>query len=191
LNELVKILLVILLSSVKFVAGPAFAYYDSRYDFGFFETILYCVSGGMLGVFVFTFFSPYILMAWKKIFSFIRFGLRKKKDTFSKPITDANSDIEVTYTYITKAEEKKVFTKRNRRLVKIWQKYGLAGIAIITPVILSIPIGTVVANSLVEKRRKIFLYMLISITFWSVLMVTLFELYDVFTLKSLQENLFE
>lgn len=145
----------------------------------------------MLGVFTFTFFSPYLLTIWKRIIQFIRYGFKNRKETFSKPTTDTNPSIEVTYTYVSKNEEKKIFTKRNRKLVKIWQKYGLAGIAIITPILLSIPLGTLVANSLVDKKRKIFLYMFISITFWSIVMVSFFELYDVFTLKSLKENIFE
>ena len=64
MNELGKIILVILLSSVKFVAGPAFVYYDQRYEFSFFETIFYCVLGGMLGVFFFTYFSRKIISLW-------------------------------------------------------------------------------------------------------------------------------
>ena len=57
MSEFVKIILIILLSSVKFAAGPPFAYYDQRYDFTFFETVIYSLLGGMLGVWVFTFFS--------------------------------------------------------------------------------------------------------------------------------------
>ena len=34
---------------------------------------------------------------------------------------------------------KKIFTKRNRRFVKIWRKYGEIGIAFLTPILLSPP----------------------------------------------------
>ena len=57
MGEFVKILMVILISSVKFVVGPAFAYYDEKYDFTIFEAIVYPIIGGMLGVFVFSFFT--------------------------------------------------------------------------------------------------------------------------------------
>jgi hypothetical protein len=41
--------------------------------------------------------------------------------------------------------KKKLFTPRNRRLVKIWRKYGLKGVAFLTPVFFSPIIGTVMA----------------------------------------------
>jgi len=86
-------------------------------------------------------------------------------------------------------EQKKVFTKRNRRLVTIFRKYGLFGIAFLTPVILSIPIGTIVANSFEPNKRKIFLFMFISILFWSTLMVSLFEIFHAKNVIDLQEQI--
>ena len=50
MQEIIKIIQVILLSSVKFLTGPTFAYYNKSYEFSFFEVILYSVLGGMLGV---------------------------------------------------------------------------------------------------------------------------------------------
>ena len=44
--EFWKIVQVILLSSVKFVAGPAFAYYNKQHEFTLPETVIYCVIGG-------------------------------------------------------------------------------------------------------------------------------------------------
>ena len=64
MGEFVKILMVILISSVKFVVGPAFAYYDEKYDFTIFEAIVYPIIGGMLGVFVFSFFSDQVANVW-------------------------------------------------------------------------------------------------------------------------------
>ncbi|MEZ5067446.1 MAG: hypothetical protein R2847_02715 [Bacteroidia bacterium] len=45
-----------------------------------------------------------------------------------------------------KENKPKIFTKRNRRIITLWRKYGLFGIAFITPVILSIPIGTIASD---------------------------------------------
>ena len=39
-------------------------------------------------------------------------------------------------------KRKKIFTKKTRRIVRIKQSYGLIGIALITPLLLSIPVGT-------------------------------------------------
>jgi hypothetical protein len=187
MSEFIKIILVILLSSVKFVAGPPFAYYDQRYDFSFFETVLYCVMGGMLGVFVFTFFSSHLFRFWHWLKVRIKKAFRKKQ-IFSEPVADIDGNVEIHYEYVTE-KQKKLFTPRNRKVVRIWKKYGLVGIALITPVILSIPIGTVIANSLVDNKRKIFIYMFFSVLFWSVTMTSLFELFHAASVKDLQEEI--
>lgn len=188
MNELLKIIQVILLSSVKFVAGPPFAYYDQQYNFSFFETVLYCVIGGMLGVIIFSYLSKpffaaehWLVNKYHQIF--------RKKQRFSEPVADVDTPLEIHYEYIDKqARRRKVFTKRNRRIVRIWKKYGLTGIAIITPVLLSIPIGTIIANSLENDKKKILFHMFLSILFWSVTMTGIFELLHVASVKDLQEQ---
>jgi hypothetical protein len=188
MNELLKIIQVILLSSVKFVAGPPFAYYDQQYNFSFFETVLYCVIGGMLGVFIFSYLSkPIFAMEHWLVNKYHQ--LFRKKQTFSEPVADVDAPLEIRYEYIDKqARRRKVFTKRNRRIVRIWKKYGLTGIAIITPVILSIPIGTIIANSLESDKKKILIYMLFSVLFWSMTMTGIFEILHVTSVKDLQEQ---
>ena len=62
---------------------------------------------------------------------------------------------------------KKVFTKRNRRFVKIWRKYGEFGIAFLTPILLSPPGGTLIAIALGGTPRKTIFYMFIWSVFWS------------------------
>ena len=179
----------ILLSSVKFIAGPPFAYYNKQYDFSFFETVLYSVLGGMLGVFVFTFFTEQLTKLWHWIKHQIKI-IFKKKEVFSEPVVDFEKQVEVHYLYVEKsAQSNKVFTSRNRRIVKIWKTYGLMGIAFLTPVLISIPLGTIIANNMVENKKKIFLFMFISICFWSVFMTSLFELYHVVTIDALQKEI--
>jgi len=188
MNELGKIILVILLSSVKFVAGPSFAYYDQRYEFSFFETVAYCVIGGMLGVIFFTYFSRSIISLWHRFDKKIKVAFTNP-DTFSTPFADVEQDLKIQYDYVEKkTDTKKVFTKRSRSIVKIWKKYGLYGIAFLTPVILSIPIGTIIANSLVGNRKKIMLYMFVSLLFWSTFMLILFESFHSVNLLDLQNH---
>lgn len=175
MSELIKIILVILISSVKFVAGPPFAtYFDKSIDFTYLETVLYCIIGGMLGVTVFSFFTPYLFMFWKLIKK-LYYKLTAGKPLYSPPAADINGEVEIKYIYV-ESNKKKLFTPHNRRIVKIWRKYGLAGIAFFTPVLLSIPIGTIVATRLVHNKKKIFLYMFISIVFWSFTMNLFFEI---------------
>lgn len=66
-----------------------------------------------------------------------------------------------------KNKTKKVFSKRTRTVVTIWRKFGMRGVAFLTPLVLTPPFGTLVAVSFGESRRKILLYMLISASFWA------------------------
>jgi hypothetical protein len=61
----------------------------------------------------------------------------------------------------------KLFSKKNRRLIKIWRSYGIRGVAFLTPILLSPIGGTLLAASFGESRGKIFFYMLLSSIFWS------------------------
>lgn len=73
--------------------------------------------------------------------------------------------------------QKKLFSPRNRRLVRIWRRYGLIGIAFLTPILLSPPGGTLIAASFGEKKMKIIYYMFFSGLFWSAATVALVYLF--------------
>jgi hypothetical protein len=188
-SEFVKILLIILVSSVKFVAGPPFAYFDDRYDFTFFETVLYCVAGGMLGVWVFTFFSIEIQLTINWIKRQLKKAV-KKPQLFSKP-RSTEGEIEITYLIVDEKEQKKkVFTSRSRKFVRLWKKYGLVGVSFLTPVVISIPLGTIILNAFEDNKQKIFLYMFFSILFWAVFFTTIFEILHVVNIPELKERIF-
>lgn len=63
-----------------------------------------------------------------------------------------------------------VFTRRNRMLVRLKNNYGLWGIVITTPVLLSIPVGAFLASHYYPRNRKIVIYILISIVIWGTLL---------------------
>ena len=153
--------------------------------------ILYSVIGGMLGVFVFTFFSDKIHLIWTIIKSKLKKTFNANQN-YSEPVADIEKPIKIKYEYVNANQPtRKVFTKRNRRLVILFKKYGLFGIALLTPILISIPIGTVVANSFEANKRKIFLYMFISILFWSTVMVSLFEIFHAKNVIDLQEHIIQ
>ena len=60
------------------------------------------------------------------------------------------------------------FTKRTRMAVRIWKRSGLAGIALLTPLILTPIGGTILALSFKANRGQLILYMLISGLVWAV-----------------------
>ena len=63
--------------------------------------------------------------------------------------------------------KRKRFSERNRNFVTIWKKYGVAGVAFLTPLILTPIGGSLLAISFGSPRDKLILYMLISASAWS------------------------
>lgn len=73
------------------------------------------------------------------------------------------------------SKSKALFTKRNRKMVALYQRFGLRGIAFLTPVIFGPIIGTMIAASFGEHKRRIFLYMFISGFVWSIALTYIFH----------------
>jgi membrane protein DedA with SNARE-associated domain len=59
------------------------------------------------------------------------------------------------------------FTVNNRKFVNLWKRYGLAGVAALTPLVLTPIGGTILALSSGSPRNKIISYMFISAVVWA------------------------
>ncbi len=68
-----------------------------------------------------------------------------------------------------KVSEKR-FTKRKRKMVKTWQKFGPFGVAAITPLLLTPIGGSIILTAFNVNRRKIMIYMLLSGFIWSLIL---------------------
>ena len=64
------------------------------------------------------------------------------------------------------------FSSRNRKFVTIWKRYGLVGVAALTPVILTPIGGTILAVSSGSPKERIIFYMLVSASFWAIVLST-------------------
>ncbi len=62
----------------------------------------------------------------------------------------------------------KIFTKKNRFLVKIRKNGGLPLVAFLSPIIISLTVGCLLAITFVKDKKQIVAYMIISIFIWSV-----------------------
>lgn len=51
-------------------------------------------------------------------------------------------------------KDQKIFTKKNRTFVKVWNKYGLPGVAFLVPLILMPIPGAIIANTFSEDTRS-------------------------------------
>jgi len=108
------------------------------FKFDFFKSFLVACGGGIMGNIVFTYLSAAIISA---IHNF-----RAKRNLIHR---------------------KRIFTRFNRTVIYVKQRFGLAGIAFITPVFLSTPIGAFLAERFFKKKRKIIIYFSISTIFWA------------------------
>lgn len=64
------------------------------------------------------------------------------------------------------SRDKKVFTKKNRRYVRWWLKYGVPGMSFLTPVLLSPLGGAILVNAFGGRKKDIIKYMWISSILW-------------------------
>jgi uncharacterized membrane protein YidH (DUF202 family) len=64
-------------------------------------------------------------------------------------------------------KKKIIFTRRNRMIVTIKKKFGLYGIAFLTPFIFSMPLGAFIALRFYSDKVQIIRFMLVSVLFWS------------------------
>lgn len=110
-------------------------------DHDFASVMLVSCGGGIVGNIVFTHLSAAIL---KGIHNF-----RVKRGMIQK---------------------KKVFTSFNRRVMTVKRKFGLAGIAFITPIFLSTPIGAFLAERFFKDKKKIILYLSGATILWAFIM---------------------
>ena len=84
----------------------------------------------------------------------------------------------------------KKFTRTTRFLVRIKQKFGLGGIAALTPIILSIPVGVLFALALTHDKKKILVSMLMSMFFWATVLFLPYFLFNI-NLVELITKMFE
>lgn len=136
-----KIILVILLSSVKFgLGGVPLAL---GFGFSFFKTVVTTSIGGIMGIMIFSYLSDIILRFVK------RFLENRKERRKSQP-------------------KEKVFTWRNKMIVKVKRKFGLIGLAVLTPSVLSMPLGMLLVRRYFHNHQRVLVYMISSVIFWSV-----------------------
>ena len=137
-----------LLASVKFLPAPFLAEIE-HYDFteAFFITTL----GGTIGVVAFVFIGEGIKRGWQAMGRFFRMIFTGKKITAPPP-------------------PKRKFTRGNRFIVRVKRRFGLTGIAFVTPCIISIPVGCLVAMHFFKNRRKVLGSIMLSLVLWSLLL---------------------
>lgn len=73
-----------------------------------------------------------------------------------------------------------------RFLARIRSGYGLVGIAVLSPLVLSIPLGCFLARSFESNNKKIFVYMSLGVIAWSVVIFGIKFIFDINLFRQLQ-----
>lgn len=71
------------------------------------------------------------------------------------------------------------FTRSNRMLVRVKQRFGLGGVAAITPILLSIPVGVMLALTLTHDKKKVLISMVMSLLFWATVLFLPYYLFNI------------
>jgi hypothetical protein len=140
-KDLLEIAGVFVLSAIKFgLAGVPSAVFA---NWSFLKVLTVTVAGGTTGAVVFTYVSEAVILSYKKV---------KRKLTENK------------------IKEKPKFTFTNKIIVKTKRRLGLLGLAILTPSLLSIPLGVFLGVRYYKDKKKVISYMIISILAWAVVL---------------------
>jgi len=131
-----------LLATVKYFYSPMYGFF---LGLNFIETTLAVLTGGVVGFFVFYYITDLFLVYVRHL----------------KPVVVKVTPYKTRLRYRSwqmkrksKIKIKKVFTRRNKFFVKARQSYGMWGIILLMPVVLSIPIGAFLLRKYYGHRKE-------------------------------------
>lgn len=149
-----KILQVFFLASIKYVVTFPYAI---LLGLSFYHTIIAVTLGGIAG---FLFFYHLSGFALNKFLHFKTFLWQILPPSF-------RMNYRKIIIWRKKRTGESVFSKRNRLIVKLRMKLGLPGIIILSPIILSLPIGAFLLHKYYPKEKHVKPYMILSIVSWT------------------------
>ncbi|MCD4698093.1 MAG: hypothetical protein K8S16_17850 [Bacteroidales bacterium] len=160
--NLFKLIQIFIVSGIKFLFAPLVSI---GYGFNYFQTVVFTTIGGIAGILFFYFLSKWLIRMYNLYCPVVyRYFAGEEAQTklFEGKCTK---------------QVKKKFTRRNKIIINLRKKYGFMGIILFTPVLLSIPIGTFLAQKYYSKRNNVIVYLSISVLFWSFLISSVYFLF--------------
>ncbi len=135
--------------------------------FSWFQTILFTTVGGIIGVIVSYYLSEMLLKLFMIFYKSTKafFTQVKSRESIQRVLVSDNRPA------------KRNFTRKNKFIAKTKIRFGLFGIAAITPVILSIPLGTFLANRYYSNKKKVFFALSVSVACWSLIVSSIYFLF--------------
>ncbi len=149
--DYLKITQVFFLSMIKYFYAPL---YGVAIGMGFWENFFSLIAGGVLAFTIYYYFSDIVLVYSKHLspvlvkivpagwhHAYVRRKVRRR----------------------IKRRNRKKFTRRTKFMVKLRRHYGMWGIILLTPVLLSLPIGAFLLRKYYRQNRFSFPLMISSI----------------------------
>lgn len=146
LTKIISVLLIIVGSAFKYSWLTIIA---AESNFGLITGFIINFTGGILGVYTFTYLGE---MIKKNIIK------RRKEQGKSAP---------------------PIHSFRNKFLVFLRKRFGLKGIAALTPILLTIPIGIAISLTITKDKQLIIRYNLISCFLWTCAILIPYKLFHV------------
>ena len=153
---ILRMLGVFVVSGLKFIVAP---FMSINLGFTYSQTLVYTAVGGIAGVWFFYHLSHIVLAIYHRYYTQRVFPYLSQTTFFRNRLTTP--------------KRKRIFTRKSRMLGTIRSKYGLPGIVILTPVLLSIPLGTFLAITYYSHQRHILAYMAASVVCWTIVLTTI------------------
>jgi len=160
---LYKIIILLLISSIKFIFAFPYAFSNK---FSFEQTFIITSIGGIAGILFFGFITSELIKLYDwfaHVYMHNHPKIRKRMKSFKDFLVKL----------LPKKKRKKIFSQRTKRFIKIKNRWGLIGISALTPIILSIPIGTFLAIRFFKATKKTIFYLVLFVIFWSLVFSSL------------------
>ncbi len=152
-----------MISAVKFLLAAPASY---LLGYSYLHTLFNTMAGGLFGVVFFFFLS-------RSIFRIYR---RYSPGFYNLIRRTAGIPLKMKIARGTGISSGKKFTRINRLIIRIRRSYGFPGIVILTPVILSIPLGTFLALKYYSSKRNVLAWLSLSVIAWAVVLTTFMEI---------------
>lgn len=153
-----KIIQVFLLATVKYFITFPFAL---LIGLNFIQTLIAVTLGGIAGFFFFYHLSGVAARQLHHVKTFIHKHV---------PVS-VRFQFRQLLSWRKRVTGERVFSRRNRFIASFRAKFGLVGIVVLSPVILSIPIGAFLLNKYYSKHKMAKPYMVLSILSWTAVFV--------------------
>jgi len=163
MEYILKLLTVSMIASIKY-------FWATPYSFGMklneWETLFFIEIGGILGFLFFYYFFGLVFKELKLLWPTVY--------NFTPVLFKVRFEMWVERRRVKRIMARK-FTTRNKIIVKMRRRYGMWGLVILSPVILSIPVGALLGNKYFSQDHHFIPYMILSIMIWGIVSVALFS----------------